>query len=229
MLAAYPTLSDNMQAKTCELLVARRSSASPCCGPSMWGIASNAITVDQLRRAALHDDENINALVRKHWGNIGPGTAEENLRPCGDTATMRGTGDANRGKELFAKHCGTCHQLNGAGNKVGPDLTIANRQDLAALLDNIVDPVRHLSRICQLCRNYHFGSHRVGIDGRPERCRNHISRREQSCHVISRDEIDTLEVLDISLMPERILDELSPQQLRDLFAYLHMGRTDESG
>ena len=37
-------------------------------------------------------------------------------------------------------HCGICHQLNGEGNKIGPDLTTANRQDLAALLGNIVDP-----------------------------------------------------------------------------------------
>jgi hypothetical protein len=37
---------------------------------------------------------------------------------------------------------------------------------------------------------------------------------------VSRDEIDTLEETDVSLMPERILDSLTPQQLCDLITYL---------
>ena len=34
----------------------------------------------------------------------------------------------------------SCHQLFGSGNKIGPDLTTANRGDRALLLANIVDP-----------------------------------------------------------------------------------------
>ena len=100
------------------------------------------IPVDQLRRLALHKNEQIDSLVHKRWGNIGPGTSEEKL------ATMRrfnndlraGTGKPAAGQVLFEKNCGVCHQLFGHGNKIGPDLTTANRSDRAALLGNIVDP-----------------------------------------------------------------------------------------
>jgi hypothetical protein len=37
---------------------------------------------------------------------------------------------------------------------------------------------------------------------------------------ISRKEIDDLHESDVSLMPERLLEKLTPQELRDLFAYL---------
>jgi putative heme-binding domain-containing protein len=37
---------------------------------------------------------------------------------------------------------------------------------------------------------------------------------------VPRDQIDTFEESEVSLMPERILDSLTPQQLRDLFAYI---------
>ena len=51
-----------------------------------------------------------------------------------------GSGVSGAGKALFEKHCGVCHQLFGQGNRIGPDMTNANRNDQAALLANIVDP-----------------------------------------------------------------------------------------
>ena len=37
---------------------------------------------------------------------------------------------------------------------------------------------------------------------------------------ILRNEIDELHEAEVSLMPERLLEKLTPQELRDLFAYL---------
>ena len=37
---------------------------------------------------------------------------------------------------------------------------------------------------------------------------------------IPRNEVDDLHEAEVSLMPERLLEKLSPQELRDLFAYL---------
>ena len=37
---------------------------------------------------------------------------------------------------------------------------------------------------------------------------------------LSRDEIEALQESPLSLMPERLLEQLSPQELRDLFAFL---------
>ena len=38
--------------------------------------------------------------------------------------------------------------------------------------------------------------------------------------VVRRDQIDDLKASPISLMPEKLLDPLEEQQMRDLFAYL---------
>jgi hypothetical protein len=43
---------------------------------------------------------------------------------------------------------------------------------------------------------------------------------------IPRDQIDTIEEAETSLMPERILDELTPQQIRDLFAHIQNSPTN---
>ena len=42
-------------------------------------IAAAEVPIDQLRQVALHGDPRLDALVRKHWGSIQPGTAEEKL------------------------------------------------------------------------------------------------------------------------------------------------------
>ena len=163
----------------------------------------------------MHSCESIGAtlaleLPRKNWPR------------CGGTTTIcAGTGDPNRGKELFAKHCGNCHQLNGIGNKVGPDLTTANRQDLAALLGNIVDPSAVIRReYISYIVSSTSGRVVSGLMADQNAAAITILDANNERYEIPRDEIDTLEEQDTSLMPERILDELSPQQLRDLFAYL---------
>ena len=50
------------------------------------------------------------------------------LAACGDTVGYsEGTGDRIRGKELFAKGCGSCHELADAGTsgQIGPNLDFA--------------------------------------------------------------------------------------------------------
>jgi putative membrane-bound dehydrogenase-like protein len=181
------------------------------------------VPIEQLRPLALHRNAAIDALVRKHWGNIGPGTPEEKL------ATMRrfnndlraAAGDPRNGEELYTKHCGTCHQLHGKGNKIGPDLTTANRSDRAALLANIVDPSAVIRREFQ---NYvvvtNSGRVLTGLLAEQDAASVSILNDKNERVKISRADVEDLQEADVSLMPERILESLTSQELRDLFAYL---------
>jgi cbb3-type cytochrome c oxidase subunit III len=59
---------------------------------------------------------------------VGAVVAGLGLAACGDTVGYsEGTGDRIRGKELFTKSCGTCHELADAGTTgtVGPNLDYA--------------------------------------------------------------------------------------------------------
>jgi putative heme-binding domain-containing protein len=224
ILASYSAASNDVRSRMRDVLFARPASALAFLQAVDRGeLVGVEVPLDQLRRLAVHKSDAIDALVRKHWGNIGPGTAEEKL------ATMRrynndlraAAGNAQSGQALFDKHCGTCHQLHGKGTKIGPDLTAANRDDLAALLANIVDPsavirreymsyvvVTTSGRVVTGVMAEQDGASITILDAKNERVK------------ISRDEIDELREADVSLMPERILDPLTPQELRDLFAYL---------
>jgi putative membrane-bound dehydrogenase-like protein len=223
----YPDVSPIVRSRVCQLLLSRPHSAQILLALVDQGkLKPKQIPLDQLSRLSVHHDQAIDRLVQKHWGNIGPGTSEEKL------ATMRrfnndlraASGNRIPGKALFKKHCGICHRLHGEGNQIGPDLTSANRNDRAALLGNIVDPSAVIRRE-YLAHIVQTDSGQVLTGLLAEQDAAHIrlldAKNEQT--QISRDQIETLEPSNISLMPERILDSLSHQELRDLFAYLESG------
>jgi putative heme-binding domain-containing protein len=224
LLDAYPNLSASLQSRVRDALASRPATALALLQQVDAGaISASDIPLDQLRRVALHSDNQIDALMRKHWGNIGPGTAEEKLaimrRYNNDLRVT--AGDPHRGKEVFAKSCAICHQLNGEGNKIGADLTTANRQDRAALLGNIVDPsavVRreYMSYVVTTTSGRVYSGLIAEQDGATITVLDAKNERLK----IPREEIDTLDESGTSLMPERILDELTSAQIRDLFAYL---------
>ena len=207
-----------------EILFARPSSAIELLlRVDLGSISPMQIPIQQVRRVMIHDKAKIQDLVRTHWGNLAPGSTEEKL------ATMRrfnndlraAQGDPNAGKLLFEKHCGTCHRLHGIGSNVGPDLTTANRSDRSALLANIVDPSavvrsQYISHIVQTTS----GRILTGLLAEQDAATVTILDAENTRTKIARSEIEDLVPSEVSLMPEKILDQLSPQQLRDLFSYL---------
>src|SRR5262249_19733607 len=105
-------------------------------------LAAKEIGLEQLRRILLHKDAALAKLIAKHWGTIAPATAGEKLTQIRNTLTtlQKGKGDAGRGKALFTQHCAVCHTLFGQGNKIGPDLTGAERNNRDFLVTSIVDP-----------------------------------------------------------------------------------------
>jgi putative heme-binding domain-containing protein len=202
-------------------------------------VAAQEVPVDQVRQVSLFQDDQLDQLVRKHWGNIQPGTPEEKL------ATIRrfmndlraGKGNPVRGRVLFAKQCGNCHQFFGEGTPIGPDLTHANRKDRDFLLVSIVDPSavirkEYLSYVVhtkdgrvltglladpsahsiQALPGGHGLRHSVSgvtlLDGKNERT------------TIKQDQVESIQASPVSLMPENTLQDLQPQELRDLFSYL---------
>ena len=49
-----------------------------------------------------------------------------------------------KGKTVFDKQCGICHQLDGKGTKLGPDLDGIGHRGLDRLLEDLLDPNRNV-------------------------------------------------------------------------------------
>lgn len=225
VLKHYPDMTPKLRMRTIDMLLARKSWALALLQSLDAGkLSSKDIAVEQLRIISVHDDKQLTALVRKHWGNVSAGTPEEKLaemrRHTNDLNAAKG--DPTAGKLIFKRLCANCHQLFGDGEKFGPDLTTANRKNRDFLLASIVDPNAVIRR--------EYLSHVITTtDGRTlagllvERTPGKLTLVNTKAERISLapSQVDSMTESPISVMPEGLLNGLRPQELRDLFGYLH--------
>jgi putative heme-binding domain-containing protein len=169
-------------------------------------------------------DTSLREHIEQVWGAIRETDAQKqqqiavlkrSLRP----AVLKAA-DPSSGRAVFAKTCSACHALFGDGGKVGPDLTGSNRANLDYVLQNIIDPSAVLGK------DYRQ-SVIVTTDGRV--VSGLVQRETDSALtlrtindtvVIARDDIEERSLSELSMMPERLLETLSSDQIRDLVAYL---------
>ncbi|BCX48929.1 cytochrome c [Haloferula helveola] len=124
------------------------------------------------------------------------------------------------GKQQFEARCASCHKLHGKGGNIGPDLTGGGRSDLDYLLHNIIDPS------FELAPDYRMEIFTLK-DGRTltgvvkESSPKTVVIQTMTDRVpLERGQIGKRLVIETSLMPEGLLNGLSPEQVRDLFGYL---------
>jgi len=231
ILAVYPAFSAALRGQARDILLAKRAWALLLLERvSRGALKPQEIPLEQLRVVAAHDDEELNALVRKFWGTIHQATPEERLAVARrlNNDLRAATGDPLPGREVFRKQCGICHMLAGEGEKIGPDLTHANRRDREFLLTSIVDPSAVVRK--------EFTNYTVQtVDGRiltgliVDQDANSITllTAKNERLRLARTEIGTLVESPNSLMPDNIAEQLSPQNLRDLFAWLEQAGVPE--
>lgn len=224
VLELYNQLPESSRSRAISLLCIRKGWASQLLAAIDRGdLPRGALSLEQVRELQQFKDPTIAKLLLKQWGQLRASTNEQvRARVAALTHTIdSAAGNPTAGKLLFNASCAKCHRLYDGGNRIGPDLVTAERKRLDVLLPNIIDPSAMIRP--------EFQSYKVVTDdGRiliglmaessPETVT--LLHADNTHTVISRDSIEQLEPSSISLMPEKLLDALSEQQVRDLVAYL---------
>lgn len=129
--------------------------------------------------------------------------------------------DLARGKGLLTKHCLVCHKLGPEGHEVGPNFVeVANTPD-EGLLQEILAPSR---KIDPQFRNFVVvtasGKVLNGVIASESATSVTLRQEEGKSATILRKDIDEMNASDVSLMPEDLHKNLSPQDIADLLGYL---------
>jgi len=174
----------------------------------------------------LKDDE-LPKLLALHWGQVRNDRDPNREKYIADMRQLirKTPADPFAGEKVFKKVCAQCHKIYGEGAEVGPDITLNGRSDFNQLLSNVFDP--------SLVIGAGYRSYTVATSGgrvlngllaedSPQRIVLKVQGGKQE--VIARADVDEFKVNEISLMPEQLEKQLTPQEIVDLFAYISLDK-----
>lgn len=243
--AAFDTLVRLKPPGLGEILVARWPEAGPAVKGSagsllvdwtslhdslLGAVESGAIKVGELnldleqrRRLLRHATPEIQTRAAKFWSD----EEYSNRRAVVDEwlAKLPATGDSAKGRIVFEAVCARCHRVGNFGAKVGPELAGVAHRSVEDLLSNILDP--------NMAMNPSFAAYTAEIaDGESvtgllvNQTADSVvllqaSEREA---VVPRRKLKSLKSSGLSLMPEGLEAGRTPQEMRDLIAFIQENR-----
>jgi putative membrane-bound dehydrogenase-like protein len=167
----------------------------------------------------LHKDRGISFLARKLDNNqMDPNRQKvlEKMLPA-----LANKGNIAKGKELFTTRCAVCHTFNGAGGKVGPELSGIGARDPKEILADIVDPNRSVEanfRMWSIETN-DGDSYAGRLDTETQTSVELLDATGEK-HIIPRKDIASMNASALSIMPVGIIDDLKPEEASALMEYL---------
>ena len=213
------------------------ASRSAWAAQMMNGIAQGTVPRRVLDFAPLRrqlkelNDDAIESQLNELWGRSAEVSEDSAARIAAWKAQLTpeelAKADLVNGRQQYRNTCFACHKLFGDGGDLGPDITGSNRADLDYLLSNLIEPSAELGQ------QYMMTTARLQ-DGRvvagmisDQNEQTLTFRNGTFTEVVRRadlakrpDGTEDLTRLEMSLMPAGQLDGLSPEDARDLIAYL---------
>ena len=131
------------------------------------------------------------------------------------------SGDANLGKIVYKNQCSKCHQHQGEGVKIGPDMTGMAAHPKKELLIHIMDPNRDVEgNFRQYVVSTKGGKILTGMLASETKSSIELIDTEAKKQTVLRDDIDEIKASDRSLMPEGFEKQLSKPDLVNLLEFL---------
>jgi putative membrane-bound dehydrogenase-like protein len=228
ILARYAKIEPEIQARAIELLTQRARWAKQLLASiGDKQIPATAINLNQARRLKDLKDEELTKLLGTHWGQVREGRDPNREKYIADMRQLirKTPGDPFEGEKAFKKVCAQCHKIYGEGAEVGPDITLNGRNDFNQLLSNVFDPSLVIGagyRSYTVVTNGGRVLNGLLAEDSPQRVVLKVQGGKQE--VIPRSDIDEFKVNEISLMPEQLEKQLTPQEIIDLFAFISLDK-----
>jgi putative heme-binding domain-containing protein len=141
---------------------------------------------------------------------------------------LEGPGDPAAGERLFfhaqGPRCFLCHQMDGRGGKVGPELTMIGKAlGHARLVESILEPSKEIApRFVSWVVTTTDGKIYTGVivDEGPNSTVT-LADAQGKQEVLRRQDIEQRVASSTSLMPANLQEQMTAQEFRDLLAYLN--------
>lgn len=125
------------------------------------------------------------------------------------------------GERVFTQQCAACHQLNGKGGLVGPQLTGIGNRGAERLCEDVLDPNRNVDHAFrQTLVTLKSGDTLAGLFRRDEGAQVILANAVGAEVVVRRADIAERRESDLSLMPDNFAEAIPEQDFLHLMAFL---------
>src|SRR5262249_2943299 len=139
------------------------------------------------------------------------------LTPAGKEELLQG--DAQAGEQVFfgKGSCHVCHQVNGRGGRVGPELSTAGQWTVQALRDVILRPNEQEGRRPNVAMaRTRSGTEIRGIQKNEDSYSVQLMDVADQLHLLLKKDLAEFSYEDKSLMPDDYSKQLSSDELQNL-------------
>ena len=222
ILDRWKSMSPSVRREAAEVLFSKPEGIESLLGAvESRSLASSELDLARLRQLETHSNSGFRSRAKR----ILTSGAVVSRDRAGVVANYRRAiemaGDRERGREVFAKTCATCHQAEGRGIDVGPNLATVTNRSPEDLLVHILDPNRE---VAPNFMNYNLATvqGRVfsGIISEESASAIVVKRSEGATDVIPREQIEEVKSTGVSLMPEGLEKGLTVQEIADLIVFV---------
>jgi len=221
----YPSLSQSERDDAIATLASRPAWALALLEAISRGqVSRRDVNASVARQLLAFGDRRISERLEAAWGKVQPTSKQKTELLSRYKATLAANPDgapsASRGRAVYSRTCLQCHRLYDAGGDVGPDLTGSDRANADYILENVLDPSAAVSRDYTLTSVATTDGRLVSGIIREQTDASLVLQTANERIVVSREDVEAIKPSATSMMPEGMLERLSPQEVRDLFAYL---------
>jgi putative heme-binding domain-containing protein len=180
------------------------------------------VNANHVRSIASFNDKDLATRLTAAWGTVKTERDPERVKIVEQMrlVVQKHKGDPVKGWAIFDARCAQCHTIYGKGGNVGPDITGVGRDDLIAVLTNVIDPNLVIGK------PYYVNVARTK-DGDTvagllvEESEQQVVLKDQTqTHRIDRKNLEKLSVQEVSMMPEGLEKQMTDQEFSDLVAFL---------
>jgi len=174
---------------------------------------------DDRQRFIERQSTDLRVVAMEHLGDQTGSDREQLVTQWMDISRL--PTDPDQGKVLFAKNCSVCHQFNGIGHHVGPDLSALTSLSTGFLLRAILNPNRDVdARYQKYTALMDDGTIVSGQIVSETTSSVTLMEQEAKQHVLLRNQFDQLQASGHSAMPEGLEETLTKQEMANIVSYV---------
>jgi putative membrane-bound dehydrogenase-like protein len=220
LLRAWPGLSPQLRETASEVLFARPERTIALFDATDAGeLSISDIAKTRLLVAAKSKNKTIKTRAADYLNRSGSKVRKDVVDAYADVLEL--SGNLDRGRTLFQKHCAVCHKVEGFGHEIGPNLATIKTRGAETILVNVLDPNREVN---PQYLNYvvltEDGRAMTGMISAESATSVTLRRAESASDTVLRVDIDQLKSTGLSIMPEGMEETIDKQSMADIITYL---------